>query len=166
MARVEQKVPSVYCGTYGKYNSGSLEGEWIDLTDFSDKDEFIEYCYELHSDEEDPELMFQDWEYIPDGMIGESWIDESIWDLIPMYEEYGYDLVHDVMNDCNLTDAGDFENAIQNASIYYTDSTSDAIQMFVDETGEMENPKWCERYFDNKAWGRDIRFSGDLYMEL
>lgn len=26
--------PSVYCGTYGKYNDGSLCGLWIDLSSF------------------------------------------------------------------------------------------------------------------------------------
>ena len=50
--------PMVYVGTYAKYNNGSLEGERVNLSDFSDKDDFIEYCLELHSDEEEPELMF------------------------------------------------------------------------------------------------------------
>jgi antirestriction protein len=50
----------IYVGTYAKYNAGSLKGEWLDLSDYSDKDEFLEACYELHSDEQDPELMTQD----------------------------------------------------------------------------------------------------------
>ena len=53
--------PSVYCGTYGKYNDGNLSGQWIDLTTFSDYDEFRDYCYALHADEADPELMFKDY---------------------------------------------------------------------------------------------------------
>ena len=161
-----KSVPSVYVGTFFKYNNGSLEGEWVDLTQFSDREEFYEYCGELHNDEDDPEFMFQDWEYIPDGMIGESWIKESLWDLMPFYEEYGYDLVHDVMNDCNLTDADEFESAMQNASIYYTDSVSDAVQMFCEEVGETDNPEWCARYFDMEKWGRDIRLEGGLDYEL
>ena len=36
--------PSVYCGTYGKYNDGSLCGLWIDLSSFDDYDEFINFC--------------------------------------------------------------------------------------------------------------------------
>ncbi len=54
----------IYVGTYAKYNEGSIFGKWLDLSDYSDKDEFYETCRELHKDEEDPELMFQDWEYI------------------------------------------------------------------------------------------------------
>lgn len=160
------KVPSVYVGTYGKYNNGSLEGEWVDLTQFSDREEFYEYCKELHEDEPDAEFMFQDWEYIPDGMIGESWIEESLWELMPFYEEYGLDFVQDVMNECSLSDADDFESAMSNASIYYTDSVRDAVEMFCDEVGYTDQPEWCERYFDVEAWGRDIRLSGDLYLEL
>ena len=63
---------SVYVGTYGKYNNGSLFGAWLDLSDYADKEEFYEACRELHKDEEDAEFMFQDWENVPEGLIGES----------------------------------------------------------------------------------------------
>ncbi len=72
----------VYVGTYKKYNEGSIFGKWLDLSDYADKDEFYDDCRELHEDEEDPEFMFQDWEYIPDGLIGESWISETVFELI------------------------------------------------------------------------------------
>ena len=42
--------PSVYCGTYGKYNDGSLCGLWIDLSSFDDYDEFINFCKAIHAD--------------------------------------------------------------------------------------------------------------------
>ena len=38
----EQMTPAVYVGTYGKYNGGSLQGEWVNLTDFDSKEEFIQ----------------------------------------------------------------------------------------------------------------------------
>ncbi|MEQ3054471.1 antirestriction protein ArdA, partial [Bacteroides finegoldii] len=53
---MEAKVLSeakVYVGTYAKYNNGSLSGAWLDLSDYSDKEEFYEACRELHKDEED-----------------------------------------------------------------------------------------------------------------
>jgi len=73
--------PRVYCGTYGKYNSGSLKGEWIDLLDFGCKEDFYEYCEDLHSDERDPELMFQDWECEVRHLISESWVSPKIWEI-------------------------------------------------------------------------------------
>lgn len=53
--------PSVYCGTYAKYNDGNLCGLWLDLSTFDGYDEFINFCKALHADEDDPELMFQDY---------------------------------------------------------------------------------------------------------
>lgn len=71
---------NVYVGTWGKYNDGSIDGEWVDLSDFNTPEEFKEYCYgQLHADEEDAELMFQDVE-------GPSWVHEVINDYGMNYE--------------------------------------------------------------------------------
>ena len=72
---------SVYVGTYAKYNSGSLKGEWLDLDNYDSYDEFKDACNSLHADEEDPELMFQDWETPWDGEINETGVSPSMWDL-------------------------------------------------------------------------------------
>lgn len=63
---MEAKVLSeakVYVGTYAKYNNGSLSGAWLDLSDYSDKEEFYEACRELHKDEEDAEYMYAGCQY-------------------------------------------------------------------------------------------------------
>ena len=36
------ETPAVYCGTYGKYANGSIEGEWVNLTDFDTYEEFMD----------------------------------------------------------------------------------------------------------------------------
>lgn len=74
-------MAKIYVGTYAKYNNGSIEGKWLDLEDYSDKEEFYEACAELHEDEEDPEFMFQDYEECL-GMVSESFIDEKIFELL------------------------------------------------------------------------------------
>ena len=79
----------VYVGTYGKYNNGSLFGAWLDLSDYSDKEDFYEACRELHKDEEDAEYMFQDWENVPENLIGESWISENFFTLRDAVENLG-----------------------------------------------------------------------------
>lgn len=81
------KDMAVYVGTYHKYNCGSIAGKWLKLADYASKDEFIKACRELHKDEADPELMFQDYENIPSWMIGESFIDAEIWNLKPEKDE-------------------------------------------------------------------------------
>lgn len=77
----------IYVGTYAKYNAGSIRGEWLDVSDFSDKDEFLAQCAEIHADEDDPEFMFQDWEGIPDGMISESHVSEGAFTWVAMDED-------------------------------------------------------------------------------
>ena len=72
MEAVTLSEARVYVGTYNKYNNGSLFGKWLDLSDYSDKDEFLEVCRELHKDDQDPEFMFQDYENIPEAFISES----------------------------------------------------------------------------------------------
>lgn len=71
----------IYVGTYAKYNNGSLQGEWVELSDFYDLDGFMERCAEIHEDEEEPEYMFQAWEEIPDGLIAESHLEETFFEL-------------------------------------------------------------------------------------
>lgn len=64
--------PKLYVGTFAKYNSGSIAGAWLCLSDYNDRDEFIEACEALHSDESDPEIMYQDSEGIPDAWYSEA----------------------------------------------------------------------------------------------
>lgn len=68
------KNPSVYVGTYGKYNEGSLDGEWVDITEFDSYEDFIDYCRKLHGDENSAELMFQDFAGFPEIWYSESGI--------------------------------------------------------------------------------------------
>jgi antirestriction protein len=77
-------MASVYVGTYAKYNNGSIGGAWVDLTKFSDHDEFLDYCRELHKDEEDPELMYQDFEEFPSAYYSESGLDAEIWEWLAL----------------------------------------------------------------------------------
>ena len=81
MERYDLSEARIYVGTYAKYNEGSLRGKWIDLSDCYDQDEFMEVCHELHQDEEEPELMFQDWENIPEAFIDEGHLDSNFFEL-------------------------------------------------------------------------------------
>lgn len=165
--KMSDNTPKVYVGTYGKYNDGDLSGEWVDLTDFSDKDEFIDYCMDLHNDEEyEPELMFQDWENIPDKFISESSIDEELWEYIELLEEYDADFIKDIMHECSLNDIDELREALDDMIVYHTDSTKTAVMMYVEEVGEEKNPEFCERYFDYEAFGRDIRLDGFIENEI
>lgn len=62
----------LYVGTYAKYNDGSINGAWLDLSDYDTAEEFLTACAELHADEPDAEFMFQDYEGFPSKYYGES----------------------------------------------------------------------------------------------
>ena len=81
----DEENPAVYCGTYRKYNEGSLFGMWVDLVKCGDYDTFSEVCHCLHADEEDPELMYQDYECFPGIWYSESGIDEDTFDRIIIF---------------------------------------------------------------------------------
>ena len=64
--------PALYCGTYGKYNSGNFNGMWVNVSTFDSYDDFKTFCLAIHADEEEPELMYQDFANIPDSLYHES----------------------------------------------------------------------------------------------
>lgn len=63
---------ALYVGTYSKYNSGSLKGAWLNLEDYSGREDFLAACVALHDDEIDPEIMFQDSSDLPGCWYSES----------------------------------------------------------------------------------------------
>ena len=94
--------PSVYVGTYAKYNEGSLFGMWVDLTTFHDYDDYTEFCEAIHADEKDPEIMLQDYECFSRDLYNESGIDEDdfnkIVGLAEAVEAYGEDMVNEILS--------------------------------------------------------------------
>ena len=47
---------AIYCGTYGKYNSGNFSGIWVDVSTFDSYEDFENFCLAIHADEENPEI--------------------------------------------------------------------------------------------------------------
>ena len=149
----------VYVGTYAKYNDGDLTGKWLDLEDYDDKYDFLKACAELHADEEDPELMFQDWEGIPDDMIDESHISPECWTLLDAYEKYDEDAVKAYCYHFGEWDEGGFNDRYRGEF----DSWEDMAEELLEETGELNAiPETLRYYFDYEKYAIDIRIGGDL----
>ena len=96
---------SIYVGTYAKYNNGSLYGKWLNLSDYSDYDELLTAMYEQHSDEYDPEFMFQDYEncsfFEKLGLIGESVLSSEIYDIAEQINNSDYNFeIFEAYVDC------------------------------------------------------------------
>ena len=101
--------PAVYVGTYAKYNDGDLFGMWVDLVKCGDYDTFMEVCHNLHADEEDPELMYQDYECFPSAWYSESGIDEDTFDRIIEFADLDDD---DRDATLDVATGGQFHNTI------------------------------------------------------
>ena len=149
----ENDAPAVYCGTYGKYNEGSIFGKWIALTDFNSYDEFIEYCTELHSDEDDPELMFQDYENFPRALYSESCMDEETFDKIIAYANHENREALDAF--INLYGI-DYMDGFDEKYVGQWDSEEDFAWHLFEECYEHDMPEIAVKYFDIKAFARDL----------
>ena len=165
METIKETKPSIYVGTYRKYNEGSIAGKWMDLTEFNDYEAFLSACKALHADEEDPEYMIQDFEGFPKALYSESGLpSEEDFDFIrtlaksdkqEAFEAYlsYYGEVKD------YSDAWErFEEVYQGE---YDSERSFADQL-ADETieGLAEGESTLAKYFDYEAFARDL-FLGD-----
>lgn len=149
--------PQIYVGTYKKYNEGSLFGKWMNLTDYTEKDEFINACLELHKDESDPEFMFQDWEGIPEKYISECSIDEEYWtEFLPKTEEIEQQTGDPELLEAYLNqgDYGieDFEKSYQGKY----DNDEDFVQELLESCGDIPADLPNYIYIDWERTARDI----------
>lgn len=91
MAKLTILDAAVYCGTYKKYNEGSLDGGWLHLGRYQNGAALLEACKKLHADESDPEFMYQDSEYLPDEFYSESCIYPEVFEVIQAIKQMNSD---------------------------------------------------------------------------
>ena len=169
METVTLSEARVYVGTYNKYNNGSLFGKWLDLSDYSDKDEFMEACRELHKDEQDPEYMFQDIENIPEALISESWLSEKFFELrdaiekLSETEQEAFFVWCDHHNsDISEEDADDLVSSFEDEYQGEYKDEEDYAYEIVEQCYDL--PEFAKTYFDYSAFARDL-FITDYWMD-
>lgn len=150
----------VYVGTYAKYNDGNLYGAWLDLEDY-DYEEFIEACKELHKDEHDPELMFQDYEGFPDEYYNESSINPEVWDWLEL-DDSERDLVDSYLKGFGRCHGDSLKDVLRRAWDAYLgeySSFEDFVEEYIDDVGLLDSiPENLQRYFNVKAYARDVQY--------
>ena len=155
--------PALYCGTYGKYNSGNLSGMWVDLSTFDDYEEFVNFCLAIHADEEDPEIMYQDFENMPDSLYHES-MGEKEFNQIAEYcelcDEYSVEAVDDFLEWYSPEDLDMMYDSY--AGVY--DSEEDFAREIVNGCYDLEKMMGdLSYYFDYEALARDL-FVNDYHF--
>ncbi|HBE2486710.1 TPA: antirestriction protein ArdA, partial [Escherichia coli] len=133
-------------GTWRKYNGGSIAGRWFDLTSFDDERGFFEACRELHQDEADPELMFQDYEGFPGNMASECHINWAYVEGFRQARDEGCEEAYRLwVEDTGETDFDRFRDAWLGTA----DSEEAFAIEFVNDSGMLAGiPDEIARYFD------------------
>ncbi len=148
--------PALYCGTYGKYNSGNLRGMWVDLSTFDDYEDFINFCKAIHADENDPEIMYQDSKNIHYSLYRES-MGEKVFNNIKKYcelcDEYGVSAVNDFLE--WFTPGYLYRMPDIYVGVY--DSEEDFARELVNECYDLEKMMGnLADYFDYESFARDL----------
>ena len=155
--------PAIYCGTYGKYNEGSLFGMWVNVSTFDSYEDFVNFCKAIHADENEPELMYQDGENIPDSLCSESMGEEEFNNLLKYCElcdEYNVSAVDDFLEWFSTEDLDRMPDAY--AGVY--DSEEDFAREIVNERYNIDKMMGdLAYYFNYEAFARDL-FMGDYHF--
>ena len=152
-AIIDKNAPSVYVGTYGKYNSGSINGAWVHLDQFDNEEEFLEYCAELHKDEEDPEFMFQDFENFPEAYYSESEIDPELWEFLALDDDDR--AMYEAFKEAGME--GTFSDA-QDAYSGQFDSDIDFTMELLESCGDIPKDMPSYLHIDWESTARDIMY--------
>ena len=139
---------AVYVGTYRKYNEGSIEGKWLHLADYTTKRKFIAACRELHSDEHDPEFMYQDVAAIPESMYSESHISDEVWHIINSLKKFAPDRGDEFAQWCDDNGAEQDYTALRE---FLNFKPKEAVTNKIGMSGE-ELKKAIVDNFSDKGW--------------
>lgn len=142
----------LYVGTYGKYNNGSIGGQWVDLTEFDTHEDFLTHCAEIHSDEVDPEFMFQDCENIPSNLYSECSAKE-IFEVIEYCKSNDIEDIALVMEYMNYTGCS-YDSFEDDYLGHYDDVTDFTYELAQDMLHGVS--KTVAMYFDYDMWHRDV----------
>ena len=155
--------PALYCGTYGKYNSGNPRGMWVDLSTFESYEDFENFCLAIHADEADPELMYQDYENMPRSLYHESMGEEGfnkIAEYCELCDDYSVSAVDDFLELYSPEDLDRMPDAYE--GVY--DSEEDFAREIVNDCYDLDKMMGnLAYYFDYEALARDL-FMGDYHF--
>lgn len=155
----------IYVGTYAKYNNGSISGDWLTLSDYSSTSDFLDACYELHSDEDDCELMFQDFDCpkFMNSFLSESMSESEIDKVFQILEDIDNSHLDAEIIEAYVENMGSFDDSTISdcreafAGQFYSDA--DFAEDLAEQTGALtENPSWPYTCIDWEYAAREIMY--------
>lgn len=160
-SQINDDCPSVYVGSYGKYNGcgDALFGMWVNLASFDDYESFLEFCKALHSDEPDVELMLQDYEGFPHSWYSESGIGEYFDKILEFAAIEDPDAAYIYINELGNDDVTGFKEAYMGE----WESEEDFAWHIYEEFYKHEMSEFAQNYFNIKSFARDL-FDDEFYF--
>lgn len=160
----------IYVSDYASYNEGSLIGEWIDLTQFTEASEFGDYVSKMFKkfDKTNPldfnypreEPMYQDYEGFPRELYSEGCFDDRIIEYVnlPDHErdsvdiilgayclsDFNYTTLRELLDNSTICDRSDSEQLL--SELGYCEDIPDHIQPYInwDSMAEDKFQDWQE----------------------
>lgn len=150
--------PALYCGTYGKYNDGSIQGKWMYLDDYEDADAFLAACYELHDDEYDPELMFQDFENFPECLYDEAMGQKGAERLYEWLQADDREAIAEYLDEVDglANPSSAMDNYLGQLDTDGFRNEDEAYGYYCVENGMIEVPENVLPYFDYESYGKEM----------
>jgi len=151
----------IFVSTYAKYNDGRIVGRWFDLSDYADKDDFLSACYDANNDEQDPELMYQDVEDVPEGMSSEVFVSPEIWEYMALSES---DKEIVTLFRKYLDETGDIPQALESYLGEYS-SKEEWAESYLEESGVLDQvPEILKYHIDFNSFAHDAQLGGEVYF--
>lgn len=156
-------TPRIYVADLEAYNSGRLNGEWLDLTDYNDSDELMDAIQNLLNTWGVEEYAIHDVEYVPSSMYSEYMGKRDFEELYEMMDlakenDLPLEVVQDVVSQYSA-------NAIEDFVGKY-DSAIDFAEQLVDDMG-IESFNDFQYYLDISETDRRLlsQEMADSYVE-
>lgn len=156
---------AIYCGTYAKYNSGSIEGAWLNLSDYQSYDELLTAMKKLHKDEKYPEFHFQDYEcdnfFINQNLVCEGYLSREIYDIADKIDNSSLDIeIIGSFVDCfgQYTDVDELISSAEENYYGCYDSDEDFAENLLQEMGTIPESLPSYVYIDYERTARDLMF--------
>lgn len=161
------ETPKLFLTDYASYNNGTQFefGHWVDLTDFSNSEEFLEYINDhfKEADKKSPlpdgspreEIMFTDYENFPEFLYGESMSPSDLEKLFEYVEIY--DKLEDAdwidLHNTYCSETGDPDSQIFVFDDEFFDMFFDGKPMEAARAASFGNINWSDEYITFNGYG-------------
>lgn len=161
---------NVYVTNRTIYENGTDNGLWIDITDFSDKSEFLEDVTVKLGVLDEKGLIYIDWDEQANKFINESVIYDSIFELLNYINENKHlkEPIFKYIDNLWSGNIDNFSDFIESFECRYRgeyDSEKDFAEEIFDQFDHKEIPDIYTMYFDIDAFSRDIFINDYVFID-